>query len=65
LLKLGRPCTQELNLFVFEKDLDRKRTAGPSLTGCAVARERFQGLPARSIPHAFAKAPTFMEDRFV
>jgi hypothetical protein len=65
LLKLGWPCTRELDLLVFEKDLDRKRAASPSLTGGAVARERLQGLPAHPVPHAFAQAPTLMGVRVV
>jgi hypothetical protein len=64
LFKLCWPHTNELNLLVFEKDLDRKRTASPPLTGGAVTRKRFQGLPMRAIPHAFAQAPTFVDIRF-
>jgi hypothetical protein len=54
LFKLCWPHTHELNLLVFEKDLDLKRAASPPLTGGAVTRERFQGLPVHAIPHAFA-----------
>jgi hypothetical protein len=64
LFKLCWPRTHELNLLIFEEDFDRKRTASPPLTGGAVTREHFQGLPMHAIPHAFAQAPTFMNIRF-